>query len=175
MKVLAFAATNSKNSINKKLVKYATSLIKNDDKFIDLIDLNDYELEIYSVDRERENGIPNQAKRLFSQIGEADLVVISLAEFNGTYTSAYKNIFDWMSRIDQKVFQGKKVIYLSTSPGDFGAASVLMQAKNSIQYFAGDLVDVFSLPNFYDNFDTEKNEIIREEFKDKLIKVMNKK
>ena len=55
MKLLAFAATNSSQSINKALVTYASQLIEADTT---ILDLNDYEMPIYSSDRESKNGIP---------------------------------------------------------------------------------------------------------------------
>jgi len=171
MKVLAFGATNSKNSINKMLAAYTAKQISNN---VEIVDLNDYEMDIYSVDREQENGIPNKAKELFEKIGNNDVVVISFAEFNGSYTTAYKNIFDWMSRINQKVFQGKKVIYLSTSPGGYGAASVLKSAVDSIVYFDGQLIGSLSVPSFYDNFSVEKQEITNEEIKQKIKEIVLK-
>ena len=41
MKILAFAASSSKNSINKKLVTFATTFFTNED--IEILDLNDFE------------------------------------------------------------------------------------------------------------------------------------
>ncbi len=172
MKILTFGATNSKNSINKKLANYASSLIN--DSVINAIDLNNYEMEIYSVDREKETGIPEQANKLFKEIGESDLIVISFAEYNGSYTSAYKNIFDWMSRIDMKVFQNKKVIFLSTSGGKFGASSVLKSATDSVGYFSGNLIGSMSLPSYYENFDEDNNKIKNKDFDIKLKKIISK-
>ncbi|TVP44062.1 MAG: NADPH-dependent FMN reductase, partial [Halomonas sp.] len=51
MKVLAFGASNSKSSINKKLAFYAAQQINDAD--ISLIDLNDFEMPIFSEDREK--------------------------------------------------------------------------------------------------------------------------
>ena len=170
MKILAFAASNSKKSINKELVKYASSLVK--DSELELLDLNDYELPIYSVDREAETGIPNLAKEFFSKITNSDLVIISFAEHNGTYTAAYKNIFDWLSRINQKVYQDKKVILLSTSPGPGGAKSVLNTAVTSSPYFGVDLKGSFSLPSFYDNFDLKKGLVKNEELNKELLGII---
>jgi chromate reductase len=59
MKVLAFAASNSRSSINKALVTYASSLLEHAE--IEVIDLNDYEMPIYSSDRENDSGIPQRA------------------------------------------------------------------------------------------------------------------
>ncbi|MGB1252044.1 MAG: NADPH-dependent FMN reductase, partial [Candidatus Promineifilaceae bacterium] len=50
MTILAFGASNSRNSINKALVTYAATLINND---VEIIDLNDFEMPIYSQDREQ--------------------------------------------------------------------------------------------------------------------------
>ena len=51
MKILAFAASNSSESINNKLIHYTTSLIQNHD--IELIDINAYEVVIYSTERQK--------------------------------------------------------------------------------------------------------------------------
>ena len=50
MKLLAFAASSSKQSINKQFAEFAISILKDLDT--ELLDLNDYELPLYSVDRE---------------------------------------------------------------------------------------------------------------------------
>lgn len=151
MKILAFAATNSRTSINKQLLQYAGSLLT--DVEFELIDLNDYELPLFSVDKEQELGQPELAQAFYQKIGAADALIISFAEHNGSYTAAYKNLFDWTSRIDMKVFQNKPVVMFATSPGPGGAASVLAAAVNSAPYFAADVKANVSVPSFYDNFD----------------------
>lgn len=44
MKVLTFAATNSRKSINKQLVKYAATKLANAE--IDYVEINDFDLPI---------------------------------------------------------------------------------------------------------------------------------
>lgn len=154
MKVLAFAASSSKNSINKHLANYVAHQIPNAQ--IELLDINDYEMPLFSEDREKELGQPEQAKAFFDKIGTADLLVISFAEHNGSYTAAYKNLFDWTSRINMQVFQNKPVIMLATSPGPGGANNVLTAAQASAPYFAAEVKGAISVPSFYDNFDLEK-------------------
>lgn len=151
MKILAFGASNSKNSINKALAQFTATLVPNAD--VEVLDLKDYALPIYSEDLEKELGQPEQAKRFFEKIGAADGLVVSFAEHNGSYTAVYKNLFDWLSRIDQKVFQNKPAIYLATSPGPGGAGSVLASAKGSAQFFGVELRAAVSVGNFYDVFD----------------------
>lgn len=106
MRLLAFAATNSRRSINRQLVELAAYQFKRDvrtDAQIEFLDLNDFEMPIYSIDREKESGLPPQAHAFFERIGAADALLISFAEHNGFVTAAWKNLFDWMSRIDTKL------------------------------------------------------------------------
>jgi len=170
MKVLAFAASSSKQSINKQLAIHATNLLKDQNDAFDaeIIDINDFELPLFSLDREAELGQPDLAKAFFKTIGDADAVIISFAEHNGTYTAAYKNLFDWASRIDQKVFQGKPMVLLSTSPGPGGAKSVLESAVNSAPFFGADVKASLSIPSFFDNFDTEAGSLNDDGFGPKL-------
>ena len=157
MKILAFGASTSKKSINKTLAEFTASLVP--DATVEVLDLNDYVLPIYSEDLEKEIGQPAAAAAFFEKIGSADGLVVSFAEHNGSYTAAYKNLFDWVSRIDQKVFQDKPTVYLATSPGPGGAGSVLASAKGSTQFFGVDLRAAVSVPNFYDVFDDHTGQI----------------
>ncbi|QDG74674.1 NADPH-dependent FMN reductase [Labrenzia sp. PHM005] len=165
MKVLAFAATSSRQSINKQLVQAAGDIIKSDldpSADIEVIDLNDYEMPIYSIDRENEGGIPEEAKRFFDKIGSADAVIVSYAEHNGTYTAAFKNVFDWASRINMKVFQDKPQVALSASMGPGGAASVLNSATGSAGFFGADIRGSLSVGPFGEKFDTEAGKLVDE-------------
>jgi NAD(P)H-dependent FMN reductase len=154
VKVLAFAASSSVKSINKQLVAYATSLLSTEHQ-VEILDLNDFELPLFSVDTEASLGSPKAAQEFFKHLGNADAILISFAEHNGSYTAAYKNLFDWVSRIDQKVFQNKPMVLLATSPGKGGAKNVLNSASTSIPHFGGQLKGSLSVPQFYQNFDSE--------------------
>jgi NAD(P)H-dependent FMN reductase len=123
MKLLTFAASSSSQSINKHLATYAASLVTYAD--IDVLDINDFEMPLYSSDRENESGIPSLAQEFLDRIAQADAIIISFAEHNGSYTAAYKNLFDWASRINPKVYQNKPMVLLATSPGPGGANTVL--------------------------------------------------
>jgi len=170
MKVLAFAASSSTKSINKKLVSYAISLLQ--DVQIEILDLNDYELPLFSQDKEEEIGQPSLAMDFLKKIGESDALIISFAEHNGSYSAAYKNLFDWCSRINTNVFQDKPMVLLSTSPGASGGASVLAAAKESAPYFSGKVKASLSVPSFYENFDLESNKLKNDELQKQLKKAV---
>ena len=170
MKILAFAASNSRKSINKQLIAYSGNQLNDDD--VELLDINDYEMPIYSADLEAEHGIPDAAKRFLDKIATADALLISYAEHNGSYTVAYKNLFDWASRVQREVYQGKSIVMLATSPGGSGAASVLRSAVESAVFFDGHVVGSFSLPKFYENFDSEKGELVDEALQQQLVSTL---
>ncbi|PSW19849.1 NAD(P)H-dependent oxidoreductase [Photobacterium sanctipauli] len=167
MKVIAFAASSSSTSINKQLVTYAGSLVKGAD--LEVLDLNDYELPLFSQDKENEIGQPEMAKAFLAKLNSAEAIVISFAEHNGSYTAAYKNLFDWCSRIQQKVYQDKKLVLLSTSPGPGGAKNVLAAASGSAPFFGAEVKATVSIPSFYENFDVENQRISNRELNDKVM------
>lgn len=171
MRVLAFAASSSKQSINQKLAAYVANLVEG--ATVELLDINDYEMPIFSEDREKQLEQPEQAKQFYAKITEADLLIISFAEHNGSYTAAYKNLFDWTSRIDQKVFQNKPTLLLSTSPGARGGASVLEQASNSTPRFGADVKASVAVPSFQQNFDLENSQILNSEIRHELLNAVS--
>ena len=68
---------------------YGAGLIENAE--LTVVDINDFELPLYSSDLEAENGIPQNAVEFDNLIKAADGIVLSLAEHNGLPTAAFKN------------------------------------------------------------------------------------
>lgn len=157
-KILVFGSSNSSSSINKQLAIYAAQQLK--DVELEIIDLIEYDLPIYSPDLERAQGSPKEVIEFNNLIAAVDGIVLSMAEYNGCYTAVFKNIFDWTSRIDNKVWKDKPMFLLGTSPGRRGAKGVLKIAKDAFPYFGGNIVADFSLPQFHHNF--KNGEIIEE-------------
>ena len=152
-KILAFGASNSKNSINKKFATFAAKQLVN--ATITLVDLNDFEMPIYSIDKEKDGGIPDLAQQFKKHIQDADGIIISFAEHNSSFTAAYKNIYDWMSRLDGSVWEQKTMFLLATSPGGRGAKTVLEAALSTYSRGNKNVVAHFSLPHFQQNFSAE--------------------
>ena len=168
MNILACAGSTSSTSINKELVKFVLKSFP--ENKINLIDLNDFSMPVFSVDLEKK-GFPDEAHHFLKQIEDCDIIICSLAEHNRSFSAAFKNIFDWASRINVKVFQNKKMLLMSTSPGGFGGGNVMNTAKTFFPQFGAEIVETFSLPKFNENFDSEKgitNPEILEELNTKI-------
>lgn len=166
MKIIAFAGSNSQQSINKRLAAYAANQFENAE--VEVLDLNDFAMPVFSVDLEKEIGQHEIAKLFLKKIESAHILVVSLAENNGNYSVAFKNVFDWSSRIAKDVFLQKPMLLMATSPGARGGASVLEIAKTAFPRYGAQIKGLFSLPSFNANFDLEKNEISNPEFDNEL-------
>lgn len=169
-KITAFAGSNSKQSINKQLAVYASGLVEN--ATVTVLDLNDFQLPLYGIDYELDNGIPETAHQFFEHIKHANGIILSLAEHNGSYTVAFKNVLDWLSRIEKKCWNNLPMLLMSTSPGGRGGQTVLQSAKTSFPHLGAQLVADFSLPSFSQNF--IDNTIVNSDLKQALQQAINK-
>ena len=165
MTVLAFGASNHSASINAALVRFATDRFKSKhqpDAQIRLLNINDFEMPIYSIDREQEHGIPQLAKEFYNAIGSAAALIVSFAEYNGTYSSAWKNIHDWMSRIDMRIYQDKPAVALAATPGPRAGAGVLQAVQTSAPFFGMALQGTVGIGKWGEAFDLQHGVLTQE-------------
>jgi chromate reductase len=158
MKIIAFGASSSRNSINREWASYVAQQIR-EQKLpaaeVLVLDLNDYELPLFSVDFEEKTGPQPAAQKFLDQLATADLLVVSLAEHNGSYSVAFKNLLDWSSRLNPKPFQNKPTVLMATSPGPRGGSSVLQAAESRFPFLGALVQGTLSLPEFQKNFSTQ--------------------
>ncbi|SEA36691.1 NADPH-dependent FMN reductase [Psychroflexus halocasei] len=159
-KILAFAGSNSSQSINHELVSYVVNQLI--DEEVKLIRLTDYHLPIYQIDHEQEKGFPEDLEKLYDEIKAADALIISVNEHNGMVSSFFKNVLDWLSRLDRNFLASKKVLLMSTSTGENAASASRAYVETAIDCYKGEVLNSFGFPSFQDNFDIEKKEITDE-------------
>lgn len=150
-KLLVFAGSNSSQSINRALATYASLQLEGFTKIA--LDLNDFAMPIYSADIESTDGIPEPAKAFVAEIETCDGIILSLAEHNGSYSAAFKNVYDWASRVKQDLWSNKPMLLMATSPGKRGGANVLGAASGYFPHMGGNITATFSLPSFNTTFD----------------------
>ena len=162
-KVIVFGGSTSSTSINKELATYVASQLL--DVNTEIIDMRMQTAPLYSVDLEKE-GFPDNMIQLQKLFESADGFVISLAEHNGSYASAYKNTIDWLSRIKRDFFGDKPMILISSSPGARGGATVLESATTYYPRLGAKIVSSFPFPDFYDNY--KDGEVVNKELQNKI-------
>ena len=157
--ILAFAGSNSSTSINHQLVVYVASQMK--EHTVKVIQLVNYSIPMYSEDVEKK-GFPDMVMGLQQEISEADALIMAINEHNGSWSAFFKNMVDWLSRLDRNFLEEKKILLMSTSPGKRGGLNSLEFAKSVLPRFGAEIVESFSFPSFYDNFSTESQTVTNE-------------
>lgn len=155
-KILAFSGSSSSKSINQKLVHAAVAQL--DPSAVTVIDIRDYPLPIHSVDIEAQ-GMPENAVRLRALFSEHEGFLISCPENNSSMTAILKNLLDWMSRFEGKIFQEKPVLWMAATPGKNGGRTNLKHVAELTPWWGGQLVATFGLPRFNETFDAEAGEL----------------
>ncbi len=159
IKILAFAGSNRKESINRKLIKAAADIAQEELKLaVTVITLKDYPLPIYDGDEEETDGAPANLAKLKQLIADHDAVLIASPEYNASVTGLLKNTLDWISRPagendPGKVMKEKPVALLSASPGGLGGIRALNHLR-AILLNTGTLVipAQFALSNAHQAF-----------------------
>ncbi|PWL38736.1 NADPH-dependent FMN reductase [Flagellimonas aquimarina] len=167
--ILSLAGSNSSTSINYQLVQYTTSLIEGHE--IRLLNMARYPFPMYSQDEENQKGYSNSLVELKDDIQNADAIILSVNEHNSNPSAYFKNVIDWLSRLERKFLLNKKILLMSTSAGKRGGAGSLEVTQNMLPRFGAEIVSTFSLPSFHENFSS--NEITDDRLKIEHKKALN--
>ncbi|TKD65926.1 NADPH-dependent FMN reductase [Flavobacterium sp. ASW18X] len=152
--ILAFAGSNSSKSINYQLVLYTVSQIENHQ--IQTLNLANYPFPMFSEDLEEKEGYSNSLIELKNDIQKVDALIISVNEHNGSMSAYFKNLLDWLSRVDRKFLANKKILLMATSTGQRGANGALTSVSALLPRFGAEVIATFSLPSFMANLSAEK-------------------
>lgn len=125
MKILLFAGSLRKDSLNKKLLAQIQNILTEDKNLeVQILDLQVLNFPVYDGDIEAQ-GIPENVSKMGQAISQADGVIISSPEYNGSIASPLKNAIDWVSRLRPVPWEKKNVLLTGASPGYFGTIRAL--------------------------------------------------
>lgn len=147
MKILAFAGSTRRDSLNKKLVGIAAARAREAGGEVTLIDLRDFQLPLYDGDLEETDGLPENATKLYELMKLHGALLLACPEYNSSISGVLKNAIDWVSRLRTgepalAAFTGKVAALLSASPGAFGGLRGLSHVRSILQN-----IGVLVIPN----------------------------
>jgi chromate reductase len=125
-KILAFAGSARKQSLNKKLLKIVAAGAEDAGAYLTLVDLADFEMPLFNQDLESDQGMPEKAGEFKRLMIEHDGFLIASPEYNSAFSPLLKNTLDWASRAESDdesplaAFKGKTAGIVATSPGALG-------------------------------------------------------
>jgi chromate reductase len=154
MKVLMFAGSLRAGSLNKKYIRVAHGIVSGlPDVQSELIELSNFGLPVYDGDIESAQ-FPENAKTLAHKVTEAQAVVISSPENNGSIAAVLKNAVDWVSRVPGNPWKGKYILLLGASPGALGAIRGLWNMRVPFEALGGFVYpDMIGLARAHEAFD----------------------
>lgn len=154
MNILLFNASNSEHSIHRQLLDAVRPLLAGHS--LTYSSTADFDLPLFSLDLEREQGYPEEAQAFYELLANHDAIILASPEHNGSTPAAFKNLFDWTSRYantqNAKMFAGKPVLLLSTSPGPNGGATHLAHLANLLPWQGATVVGTHSVGSFGEHF-----------------------
>ncbi len=139
LKILTISGSVRKDSVNSALLKTARKISTDKFDFDSYEDLAD--LPIFNQDIEGEN-IPDAVFELGKAVHEADAVLISTPEYNGSIPGGLKNLLDWGSRpYGQGAFNGKVVAVIGASPSQYGASRAVEMTSNILEAMSAHVIN----------------------------------
>ena len=134
-KILAFAGSSRKDSLNKKLLKVVAAGAEDAGAELTLVDLTKFEMPLFNQDLEAELGMPVKAAKFKRLMIEHDGFLIASPEYNSAFSPLLKNTLDWASRVESDdepslvAFKGKSAGIVATSPGGLGGIRGLVHLR----------------------------------------------
>jgi chromate reductase, NAD(P)H dehydrogenase (quinone) len=134
VRILAFAGSARRDSLNKKLARVAADEARAAGAEVTFVDLDDFPIPLYHGDLEAAEGMPAKARELRALFLAHDALLIASPENNKSVSALLKNTIDWLSRdvgdgageaSGFAPYRGKVAALLAASPGAFGGSQGL--------------------------------------------------
>jgi NAD(P)H-dependent FMN reductase len=119
-RLIGISGSLRQGSYNSALLRAAAELMPEGSR-LDIASIRG--IPLYDGDVEAESGLPAPVAALKSGIAAADGLLLATPEYNNGIPGVFKNAIDWASRPASdigRVFGGKPVALMGTSPGPFG-------------------------------------------------------
>jgi len=142
-KILVFAGSTRSGALSGKLAAHVARELSLMDAESTLISLADYEMPIYNGDLEKDEGVPEKAKKLRKMMLAHEGIYIASPEYNASMPPLLKNTIDWVSRAKEPAENPfKKCTFAlgATSDGRFGGYRCLYHLRQSLELGLGALV-----------------------------------
>jgi len=147
MQLLAFAASLRAGSSNRKLLRLAAGMAREQGAQVHEVDFRELVCPYYDGDQEQAGGIPEGAVRFGDWLRRVDGLLLASPEYNYGIPGTLKNTIDWTSRIRPLPFRGKTGFLMGASNGAVGTNRGLWQTRIPFECLGVALYpEMFGLP-----------------------------
>ena len=150
-RILTFAGSNRKGSINRAALSLAIRAAREAGAEVEEIHLADFPMPLYDADWHDANGVPASMLSLREKFLRAQGLLIASPEYNASITPLLKNTIDWLSQgVDGQSgrlpFEGKIVGLLGASAGAFGTIRALPHVSYILSNLGAFVLPVLAVP-----------------------------
>ncbi len=171
LKLLAFAASLKRESLNRKVIELATGLVREEGADVDLADFHEFDMPLYNADVQANAGFPPGAQEFSRRIQKADGLMIASPEYNYSIPGTLKNAVDWVSRMKPMPLRGKHGFLLAASTSLVGGIRGLWALRVPLEGLGVTLYpDMFALAQAQQAFD-ELGRLKDPEIQERLVKM----
>ena len=173
MRLLAFAASLKRESLNRKLINLAVELAREAQVEVDLADFREFDMPLYDADLQSSAGFPEGARELARRIEAVDGLMIASPEYNYSLPGTLKNAIDWVSRMKPMPLRGKHGVLLAASTSLVGGSRGLWALRVPLEGLGVMLLpDMFALAQAPQAFD-EHGKLKDPELQERLRKLVH--
>jgi chromate reductase len=156
VRLLAFAASLKRESLNRKLINLAVELAREAQVEVDLADFREFDMPLYDADLQSSAGFPEGARELARRIEAVDGLMIASPEYNYSLPGTLKNAIDWVSRMKPMPLRGKHGVLLAASTSLVGGSRGLWALRVPLEGLGVMLLpDMFALAQAPQAFDDQ--------------------
>jgi chromate reductase len=173
VRLLAFAASLKRESLNRKLINLAVELAREAQVEVDLADFREFDMPLYDADLQSSAGFPEGARELARRIEAVDGLMIASPEYNYSLPGTLKNAIDWVSRMKPMPLRGRHGVLLAASTSLVGGSRGLWALRVPLEGLGVMLLpDMFALAQAPQAFD-EHGKLKDPELQERLRKLVH--
>ena len=163
MKIIVISGSPRKNGKTPVLMRYVFEYVKQTNPDAKFINLSEGGIDYYTGD----GNISDTTRQAAKDITEADIWLIGTPIYNSFFSSALKNLFEY---IDYKKTGGKIAGLVILASGNIGFTNVQTLLTQLMSYFN---VITNPRPVFVTSDTIQNNEIVNEDVKTRLKEIVN--
>lgn len=152
MRILAISGSLRRGSHNTALLRAAADLLPPGVELVihdGLRDIPPYDDDV------RERGRPAPVQRLWTEVEDADAVLVATPEYNHSIPGQLKNALDWLSRpLAESPLRNKPAAVVGASTGMFGAVWAQAEARKVLGAIGARVLDLeLPVPTAHERFE----------------------
>jgi NAD(P)H-dependent FMN reductase len=153
--IAIISASTRKHRLSHRVALFLNNHLHGLGYGISLIDLNEYRIPLFEETIDKLDIPDEHVLQVFKKLNDADALIFVSPEYNGSYTSALKNLVD---HYPKSTFHRKPIGVVSVSTGALGGMRGALQMQDLAAALYGiTLPQMLLVPHVQKNFNEEGN------------------